>query len=109
MTVRLRDGGGRPGPSAQPARVRLFTGLGAASLTSLLEDADGAPLPLVDGAAEAPVPIAGLVTLALAALEGDGLTDAGPPGVTGPQASRMACFRVSYAQRASFESSLRSK
>jgi alpha-mannosidase len=75
VTVRLRDAGGRAGPGgAGPpvSRVRLFTGPGAARLTSLLEDADGAPLPLVDGAAEVAVPIAGLVTLALAGPEGNG-------------------------------------
>ena len=61
MTVRLRDARGR----ATAARVRLFTGLGSARLSGLLEDADGPPLPLVDGAAEAAVPTAGMVTLAL--------------------------------------------
>jgi alpha-mannosidase len=71
VTVRLRDGDGQPGP----AWVRLFTGLGTARLTSLLEDTDGPPLPLVDGAAEVTVPAAGMVTLALA-----GLGEAEPGG-----------------------------
>ena len=91
VTVRLRDAGrpaasspddgrsaaGPPvaaGPSASAARVRLFTAPGTARLTSLLEDADGPALPLVDGAAEVAVPAAGTVTLALAGLS------AGPPG-----------------------------
>src|SRR5204863_6915986 len=75
VTVRLRDARGR----ATAARVRLFTGLGSARLSGLLEDADGPPLPLVDGAAEAAVPIAGLVTLALA-VPGRGPTGLGPGG-----------------------------
>ena len=68
VTVRLRDGGRGPGPGAAGtvARVRLFTAPSTARLTSLLEDADGSPLPLLDGAAEAVVPTAGTVTLALA-------------------------------------------
>ena len=93
VTVRLRDAGRGRGPdaagqpaaagpdaaspdaaspdaaqpaAAAPARVRLFTAPGTARLTSLLEDADGPPLPLVDGAAEALVPASGTVTLALA-------------------------------------------
>src|SRR5262249_5829977 len=50
--------------------------------TGLLEDADGPPLPLVDGAAEAAVPAAGMVTLALA-----GPAETGQrPGGTGPAA-----------------------
>jgi alpha-mannosidase len=103
VTVRLRDAGrrsgqgaarqpaaglpaaggsGAEGPAAAPAaRVRLFTAPGSARLTSLLEDADGPPLPLVDGAAEAVVPAAGTVTLALAGF--------GPgPEAAGPEESR---------------------
>jgi alpha-mannosidase len=92
VTVRLRDAGrgrgpgaagrpaaapdaGRPAAAADPARVRLFTAPGTARLTSLLEDAGGPPVPLVDGAAEAVVPVAGTVTLALA---GFGREAAGP-------------------------------
>jgi len=82
VTVRLRDAG-RPaawshddGRSAAgpAARVRMFTAPGTARLTSLLEDASGPALPLVDGAAEVAVPAAGTVTLALAGFS------AGPPG-----------------------------
>ena len=84
VTVRLRDAGRGPGPGAAgtAARVRLFTAPGTARLTSLLEDADGAPLPLVDGAAEAVVPAAGTVTLALAGF-GAG-PEAGGPAESGP-------------------------
>ncbi len=81
VTVRLRDAGRGPGPGAAgtAARVRLFTAPGTARLTSLLEDADGPPLPLVDGAAEAVVPTAGTVTLALAGF-GTGPEAGGPAG-----------------------------
>ena len=65
VTVRLRDAGGGRGPAAA-SQVRLFTAPAAARLTSLLEDADGPPLPLADGATEVAVPAAGTVTLALA-------------------------------------------
>ncbi|HEX5290600.1 MAG TPA: hypothetical protein VFX25_17190, partial [Streptosporangiaceae bacterium] len=61
VTVRLRDAGGGAGP----ARVTLFTGLTAARGASLLEDAGGDALPVRDGAAEAVVPAAGVVTLAV--------------------------------------------
>jgi hypothetical protein len=67
VTVRLCDAGGHPG-AATTARVRLFTGPGSAHLSSLLEDTDGPPLPLADGAAETAVPNAGMVTLALRGL-----------------------------------------
>src|SRR5262249_2560714 len=95
VTVRLRDADRGPGPAAAghpaaggpagapPARVRLFTAPGTARLTSLLEDADGPPLPLVDGAAEAVVPAAGTVTLALAGF-GEG------PGTAGPETAGPA-------------------
>jgi hypothetical protein len=59
VTVRLRDAGGGAGP----ARVTLFTGLTAARGATLLEDADGEPVPLRDGAAVPVVPAAGVVTL----------------------------------------------
>ena len=59
------------GPAAgTAARVHLFTAPGTARLTSLLEDAEGPPLPLVDGVAEAVVTAAGTVTLALARVQG---------------------------------------
>ena len=88
VTVRLRDAGRGPGPGAAgtAARVRLFAAPGTARLTSLLEDADGSPLPLVDGAAEAVVPAAGTVTLALAGF-GGGPEESGPaqPGNAPPE------------------------
>src|SRR6185437_2074805 len=101
VTVRLRDAGrpaasspddgrsaaGPPvaaGPSASAARVRLFTAPGTARLTSLLEDADGPALPLVDGAAEVAVPAAGTVTLALAGF-GAGVAGSGPVESTPPE------------------------
>jgi alpha-mannosidase len=74
VTIRLRDAGGGAGP----ARVTLFTGLTAARGTSLLEDADGAPVPLDDGAARPVVPAAGVVTL--------DVTPAVPPWLARPAA-----------------------
>ena len=82
MTVRLRDAGGRRPSDAAPARVRLFTAPGTARLTSLLEDDDGPPLPLADGAAEVAVPAAGMVTVALAGF-GAWRAGSGPAG-SGP-------------------------
>src|SRR5204862_4900530 len=81
------------------ARVRLFTAPGTARLTSLLEDADGSPLPLVDGAAEAVVPAAGTVTLALAGFgagpEAGGPTDSGRarPGNAPPEPAQPVFSR----------------
>ncbi|HYB85778.1 MAG TPA: hypothetical protein VEC76_02925, partial [Streptosporangiaceae bacterium] len=75
-----QDSAGQDGAAPATSRVRLFTGLGAARLTSLLEDADGPPLPLVDGAAEVAVPVAGMVTLALAGLREDKHAEDGPAG-----------------------------
>jgi alpha-mannosidase len=77
VTVRLRDAG-RPAAGAV-SRVRLFTSPGTAHLTSLLEDADGAPLPLADDAVQVAVPTAGLVTLALAGF-GAAPADSAPAG-----------------------------
>jgi alpha-mannosidase len=85
VTVRLRDARGR----ATAARVRLFTGLGSARLSGLLEDADGPPLPLVDGAAEAAVPTAGMVTLALS-VPGRGPAGLEPGGVPPEQGRVLA-------------------
>jgi hypothetical protein len=76
--------------------VRLFTAPGSARLTSLLEDADGPPLPLVDGAAEAVVPAAGTVTLALAGF-GAGPEVAGP-NVAGPNVARQNVARQNVAE-----------
>jgi alpha-mannosidase len=60
VTVRLRDTGGA-GPVA--AQVGLFTGIAAASVSSLCEDSAGAALPVADGRALTTVPRAGLTTL----------------------------------------------
>jgi alpha-mannosidase len=94
VTVRLRDTGRGPGPAAAApgadgpaaaptARVRLFTAPGTARLASLLEDADGPALPLVDGAAEAAVPAAGTVTLTLSGFRAW-------PGGSGPAGNEPA-------------------
>jgi alpha-mannosidase len=81
VIARLRDLGGR-GPSA--ARLRLFTGIAAASLDGLCEDSPGEPLPVRDQAAEVLVPQAGLVTVAISP-DPAGLP-AGPGGPAGPAA-----------------------
>ena len=62
VTVRLRDAAG-----GGPARVelRLASGISAAVVTDLLEDADGVALPVEGGAVIAEVPPAGTLTLAL--------------------------------------------
>ena len=62
VTVRLRDGGGT-GPIA--AQVGLFTGVAAASSTSLCEDSVGPAVPVSDGQAVVAVPRAGLTTVVL--------------------------------------------
>jgi alpha-mannosidase len=59
VTVRLRETSGRP----TTARVRLAQPISAAWLTDLLEETDGAPLPLVDGAAIVDMPAFDTVTL----------------------------------------------
>ncbi len=59
VTVRLRETGGQ----ATAARVRLAQPISAAWLTDLLEEADGTPLPVVDGAAVVDMPAFGTVTL----------------------------------------------
>ena len=86
-------GAGGPGAgspvAATAARVRLFTAPGTARLTSLLEDADGPALPLVDGAAEVAVPAAGTVTLALAGFSA-GAPGSEPAGRAGLAGSGMA-------------------
>ncbi len=95
VTVRLRDAGGGREPAAA-SQVRLFTAPATARLTSLLEDADGPPLPLADGATEVAVPAAGTVTLALAGFgawpAGNGATairqNGGPPEPAQPVFSR---------------------
>ena len=62
VTVRLRETSGRP----TTARVRLGSGAGelsAAWLTDLLEESDGAPLPVSDGTVVVDMPAFGTVTL----------------------------------------------
>jgi len=61
ITVRLRETAGQ----ATAARVRLARPISAAWLTDLLEEADGAALPVVDGAAIVDMPAFGTVTLVL--------------------------------------------
>jgi alpha-mannosidase len=65
ITVRLRETAGQ----ATTARVRLAglaeigTGVSAARLTDLLEESDGAPLPVADGTVSVEMPAFGTVTL----------------------------------------------
>jgi alpha-mannosidase len=59
VTVRLRETEGR----ATTARVRLAQAISAAWLTDLLEEDDGAALPVADGAAVVDLPAFGTVTL----------------------------------------------
>jgi alpha-mannosidase len=61
ITVRLRETAGQ----ATVARVRLAQPISAAWLTDLLEEADGAPLSVADGAAIVDMPAFGTVTLVL--------------------------------------------
>jgi alpha-mannosidase len=63
VTVRLRETSGRPAT----ARVRLAQPVSAAWLTDLLEEADGAPLPVTDGAVIVDLPAFGTVTLVVRA------------------------------------------
>ena len=73
VTVRLRETSGRP----TTARVRLAGGISAAWLTDLLEESDGAPLPVRDGAVAVDMPAFGTVTVLLRALS------PGPAGIAG--------------------------
>ena len=60
VTVRLRETSGRP----TTARVRLGNGeVSAAWITDLLEESDGAPLPVSDGTVVVDMPAFGTVTL----------------------------------------------
>ena len=63
VTVRLRETAGQ----ATAARVRLAQPISAAWLTDLLEEADGAPLPIADGAVIVDMPAFGTVTLVVRA------------------------------------------
>ena len=73
VTVRLRETSGRP----TAARVRLAGGISAAWLTDLLEESDGAPLPVRDGAVAVDMPAFGTVTVLLRA------RSRGPAGIAG--------------------------
>jgi alpha-mannosidase len=75
VTVRLRESTGRP----VTARVRLEgpARIAAARLTDLLEEADGAALPVADGTALVDMPAFGTVTLVLTTTTRD------PGAVTG--------------------------
>jgi len=59
VTVRLRETSGL----ATTAQVRLAQPISSAWLTDLLEEADGAALPVVDGAAVVDIPAFGTVTM----------------------------------------------
>jgi alpha-mannosidase len=61
VTVRLQETGGQ----ATAARVRLAQPVSAAWLTDLLEEADGASLPVVDGAAIVDIPAFSTATIVL--------------------------------------------
>jgi alpha-mannosidase len=62
VTVRLRD---TSGAGAARAAVRMFTGVAAATRSSLAEEAGGPPLPVDSGTALAELPPAGTVTMVL--------------------------------------------
>src|SRR6202044_3470581 len=61
VTVRLRETSGQP----TTARVRLARPVSAAWLTDLLEETDGAALPVQDGAVIVDMPAFGTVTLVI--------------------------------------------
>jgi len=81
ITVRLRDAGGG-GPVE--ARVGLFTGIAAANVSDLCEDAVGPAIPVTDGEVLATVPGSGLRTIVVTpdpmGLRGNGQPSAGAPG-----------------------------
>jgi alpha-mannosidase len=62
VTVRLRD---MSGAGAGRASVTMFTGIAAATGSSLAEEAGGPPLPVDAGAASAELPPAGTATIVL--------------------------------------------
>jgi alpha-mannosidase len=67
VIVRLRDAGGQTaGGGLARLELRLSGGISAAVVTDLLEEAEGAALPVEGGAVIAEVPPAGTLTLALA-------------------------------------------
>ncbi len=59
LTIRLRETAG----IATTARIRLAAGVSAAWLTDLLEESDGAALPVTDGAVQADLPPFGTATI----------------------------------------------
>jgi alpha-mannosidase len=92
LTARLREiGGGGP----VPARLRLFTGITGALVSSLCEDSIAADLPVTSGEASVEVPRAGLVTVRLDTAAGADpaavqapATGAGPPEPAQPVHAR---------------------
>ncbi|HEX5188606.1 MAG TPA: glycoside hydrolase family 38 C-terminal domain-containing protein [Streptosporangiaceae bacterium] len=84
ITVRLRDLPGRSGMTT--AAVRLFTGTSAATVTSMLEDADSRPAGRQDGVVTAVVPDRGTVTLAITPDPGGIPCQASPPADAPPEA-----------------------
>jgi hypothetical protein len=63
VTVRLRETSGR----ATTARLRLAHDISAAWLTDLLEESDGAPLPVENGTVDVDMPAFGTVTIVVLA------------------------------------------
>ena len=61
ITVRLRETAGRP----TAARIELAGGISSARLIDLLEETDGVPLPVTNGAAVVDMPAFGTVTAVL--------------------------------------------
>ncbi|HEY1622695.1 MAG TPA: glycoside hydrolase family 38 C-terminal domain-containing protein [Streptosporangiaceae bacterium] len=92
LTVRLRETEGRPVSAA----VRLAGGVSAAWLTDLLEETDGSPLPVEDGAVVVELPAFGTVTLVLRAARA-GLPQAGPEPA-GPDPASMEVVQPVYAR-----------
>ena len=87
VTVRLRETSGRP----VTARVR-FPGVVTAWLTDLLEESDGAPLPVENDTVFVDLPAFGTVTVALRS------SSSGSSGTVGADAGR-ARFRTLLAAR----------
>jgi alpha-mannosidase len=91
VTVRLRDGGGPPGPTVS-AHVRLFTGIESAHVSGVCEDGEVSALPVTGDEAVAPVRAAGTVTLAIMPAAGPAVGPerderAGAMGLAGESAS----------------------
>jgi alpha-mannosidase len=77
VTVRLRETGGRPAR----ARLRLAGGVTSARLTDLLEETDGAPLPVTDGIVVVDIPPFGTATAVLHARSAGTRVASGTAGV----------------------------